>query len=62
MFEAALIMLDSALPGQLRIYKMRIRQLSERFPRDWGTVSKLDESMRSERWGGSTRRSWTGQC
>ena len=50
-FEAAMIMLDAALPGQLRFYKQGIRQLADRFPRDRGTISKLDEGMRSERWG-----------
>ena len=50
-FEPSLIMLDAALPGQLRLYKNGCRQLADRFTRDWGTISKLDEAMRSERWG-----------
>ena len=49
-FEAAMIMLEAASPGQLRLYKMGIRSLVERFPKDWGTISKLDEAVRAEQW------------
>ena len=50
-FEACMIMLDAAMPGQLRLYKQGIRQLADRFPKDWASISKLDETMRAERWG-----------
>ena len=46
-----MIMLDAAMLGQLRLYKQGIRQLADRFPKDWATISKLDETMRAERWG-----------
>ena len=49
-FEAAMIMLDVASAGQLRLYKLGIRTLVERFPKDWGTISQLDETVRSEQW------------
>ena len=50
-FEACMIMLDAAMLGQLRLYQQGIRQLADRFPKDWGTIAKIDETMRAERWG-----------
>ena len=50
-FEVAMIMLDAAMPGQLRMYKEGIEKLAQLFPNDWGTVSQIDETMRAEWWG-----------
>ena len=46
-----MIMLDAAMPGQLRMYKEGIEKLAQLFPNDWGTVSQIDETMRAEWWG-----------
>ena len=45
-----MIMIDAAMPGQLRLYKVGIEKLVQLFPHDWGTISQIDESMRAEWW------------
>ena len=49
-FETCMIMLGAALPGQLHLYRDGIERLDKMFPRHWGNIAKLDETMRSERW------------
>ena len=50
-FAAAMVMLGIAAPGVLRQYAAGIKRLDRLFPRDWPTISALDEEMRCEQWG-----------
>ena len=50
-YECGMVMLGAALPGQLRLYREGIERLDKLFPRLWGNIAKLDETMRAERWG-----------
>ena len=49
-FAAAMVMLGIASPGVLRQYASSIKRLDRLFPRDWATISTLDEEMRCEQW------------
>ena len=49
-YEAAMVMVDAALPGQLRMYKEGIERLVSLFLRDWGAIPQYDETMRSDWW------------
>ena len=50
-FRAAMLMCKAASPATLDGYAEGIRQLITLFPTHWGTISRADEAIRSEKWG-----------